>query len=155
MSSAPQPPPELLLCRTCREPMRGHPRPTCAEIQRLEELGVISRAPSTLSELESISSATKVEVPPGLPPLSAKQARFTKSARSTRSKNVRFSLLRPSATPVARSGTYQLQASYQAPPTIEELTAFLLGVDHPVDPPPNFVLRYLPWESLKKIICTG
>ncbi|KAH6893812.1 hypothetical protein BKA70DRAFT_1233159 [Coprinopsis sp. MPI-PUGE-AT-0042] len=73
-------------CRTCREPMRGHPRPTCAEIQRLEELGVISRAPSTLSELESISSATKVE------------------------------------------------ASYQAPPTIEELTAFLLGVDHPVDP---------------------
>ncbi|KAH6899287.1 hypothetical protein BKA70DRAFT_1230895 [Coprinopsis sp. MPI-PUGE-AT-0042] len=122
-------------CRTCREPMKGHPRGLiCRGIKHLEELDSTTHPTSTPPD--SISSALKEEEeedndsPPPVS-LSAQQKRFTKSARTPKVKGIRFTFPRQSPTSVARSNTSPLE---RIPPTVEELTAFLLGVDRPIDP---------------------
>ncbi|KAH6908407.1 hypothetical protein BKA70DRAFT_1222622 [Coprinopsis sp. MPI-PUGE-AT-0042] len=101
-------------------------------IKHLEELDSTTHPTSTPPD--SISSALKEEEDNDSPPpvsLSAQQKRFTKSARTPKVKGIRFTFPRQSPTSVARSNTSPLE---RIPPTVEELTAFLLGVDRPIDP---------------------
>lgn len=120
-------------CRTCRRPMKGHPKPTCAEKQRWENLGLIPHPPATFTNDDPIGSTSKEETTPlQLPSISVLLKRSAKVTRSRKSKSIFYSGLRQPATldrPSARQ-----QSSNKSPPTIEELTAFLLGVGYPVDP---------------------
>jgi hypothetical protein len=120
-------------CRTCNLHIKHHPKPTCSERKRWESFGLIARPVPSLPDPNSISSAPKEEtIPLSLPSLSTQRKRFARNSFSAKPKSVRFSWYKPSSMHAPVPITPEVLAS--GPPSIEELTAFLLGIDRPVDP---------------------
>ncbi|KAH6880214.1 hypothetical protein BKA70DRAFT_1447502 [Coprinopsis sp. MPI-PUGE-AT-0042] len=119
-------------CRTCREPMRGHPRTDCA---RSKSNSTAQPKPST-AETESASCipnendliAEALRPAFGIPDGNA-------TVSTLKAEHTGTSTLGRSARTIAKLRFRQPQQSTeQTPPTIEDMIAFLLGVHHPVDP---------------------
>ncbi|KAH6905944.1 hypothetical protein BKA70DRAFT_1225262 [Coprinopsis sp. MPI-PUGE-AT-0042] len=117
-------------CQTCRKPMKGNHRMECISVEE-EGTTTPDQPASDAQPMESISSVpldARLDSTPETLSRSAKSSHAMKGGKSARF----LSPLQPAR--YAMQPSCHSSADKPPLPTIEDVTAFLLGIDHPVDP---------------------
>ncbi|KAH6879664.1 hypothetical protein BKA70DRAFT_1239256 [Coprinopsis sp. MPI-PUGE-AT-0042] len=118
-------------CRTCHRRMRGHPKGSCPFDQASDQGSISETLPTPAKLCPSTSSVREGDPTPVLCPTSVLQAHRMQDTNTAKAKDINHTSANRSTVSVNRLPKRQPQ---RPPPTIEQLTSFLLGLDHPVDP---------------------